>query len=167
MKKYKKPDTTKLRNNPFSGGDFVVMVNRRVDNSRREMKGGEWVAQELEHERDGSVKLFTRKSNREKINALSFPSKEMFLWILSTVEWGSDLYCMNRGLYMLEQGVASYNTYKKAVDGLVNGGVIQGTTVKDVFWINPKIFFKGSRANKYPDKVTYYEPGVRDEEEED
>jgi len=153
-----KTDAEKIGDkNPFAE-KLEVLVNKRIDMSSLKLEDGDWIPQEYEYERASITKVYRTVDNRALINKLSLPAKELYLWLIYKVEYGEDWIRINRKSYMEEHGISSVNTYKKAVVDLVFGGAIAYTVLKDVFWINPKLFFAGSRVKKYPNNVKIYEP---------
>ncbi len=144
MSKSKKIDVTKLVNNPFVGVDFEIVVNRVGE-------------EDVPLERCSYSKVFRLVVNREKVDRLSLNGKQLFLWILYRVDYGNDWILVERDKYMKSHEISSVNTYKSAVENLVDNGIIAYSTIKNIFFINPKIFFMGSRAKKYPENVKIYE----------
>ena len=151
MSKSKKIDLAKLKSNPFIE-DFEIVVNKLSDED------------EVQLERASYTKLFRLMKNRDSVDRLSLNGKQLFLWMLYRLDYGNDWCYVDRSKYMEAHGISSVNTYKAGVVSLVDNGVIAYTTIKDVFYINPKIFFVGSRAKKFPDKVRVY--GEKRKEEE-
>ena len=155
MSKSKKIDTEKLKNNPFVDGDFEIVVNKIND--------GE---DEVNLERGSYSKVFRLVKNRDRVDGLSLNGKQLFLWMLYRIDYGNDWCLVDRSKYMEVHNLQSVNTYKAGVFDLVEKGVIAYTTIRDVFYINPKIFFAGSRAKKFPDKVRVYGTEKKKEEDE-
>ncbi|WP_312697066.1 replication/maintenance protein RepL [Sphingobacterium mizutaii] len=109
--------------------------------------------EEIEFDMDKNCKIFIESANRKLVNELSSRSKEMFLWIIYTLETGRDHFWLNRQRYMKEMGIASQTTFKAAIDPLIQKNFICKTTVRGVYFINPSIFYSGSRVNNFPEKV--------------
>lgn len=162
MTKGRKVDSEVIGKNPFLEGDFEITVSRKTDLTKLQLSDGDWIPQEFDLERSSVTKIYKSLKNREKINVLTAPAKELYLWLAYKITYGEDWIRVSRSEYMKEHGIASVNTYKGAVRDLVAGGVIAYSVLKDVFWINPTLFFCGSRVKKYPDKVKVYNPKKSD-----
>ena len=80
-------------------------------------------------------------------------AKSLYIHILYELEYGCDYIEINVKRYMKENNISSINTYKDAVKQLSRYLIIYPSVIKGVYWINPKLFFAGSRVNKYPKNV--------------
>lgn len=96
-------------------------------------------------------KVFNDAQRRKIVTGISGRAKELFLWILYMTASGKDYISINRKTYMKENGINSNTTYVAAVKELVLGGILQRTMADDVYWLNPEIFFCGSRKNSFPE----------------
>lgn len=163
-----KPDSevveAKIGVNPLAGTDFKILIRKLPTGSWDKDDTGILTPHEVDLEQDEFVKLYTKPENRKIVGSLSDAARKLFMWIAYEVETGKDWVWVNKRRFMDEVGVKSINTYKKAMSELVRYGFIQLSLVKDVFWINPKLLFAGSRINKYPDKVEVYEPKEKKKE---
>ena len=99
------------------------------------------------------VSLFLHTGVRGRVTNLSPRSKELFLWLIFELSDGLDYVKIDRGRYMLDCGISSVNTFLGAMRGLVKWGIINPTPKKDIYWINPGVFFRGDRIEKYSDSV--------------
>ena len=89
---------------------------------------------------------------------LPIRSKELYLHILHHLKPAKDWIWIDRVKYMESMGITSVNTFRGAVIHLAAGGYVSiHPLIQDLLWINPHFFFKGSRVNKYPDKVRWEE----------
>lgn len=158
MNRYKAPniDDSKFVNNPLAGIDFKILINRLKDKHKGVMVGGLFVPIEVEFERDEYTKIYIKSENRKIVAGLSPTAKSLFLWLVYEVESGKDFLWVNKRRYMEENGVSSINTYKKAISELAEHLFVCASVVKDVYWVNPRLMFCGSRINKYPDRVAQY-----------
>ena len=98
------------------------------------------------------VKVFNTSKNRKKISSLSSKSKDLFLWLLYSIEESKDYVKIDKERYM-EESKTSLNTFKKSVEELIKESIISSTIYRDIYWINPLFFFNGSRYEKYKDHV--------------
>lgn len=145
-------------NNPLVGESFKIIVRKMIEGGKYRQDGDVLIPLEVEVEKEDYVKVYVKPENRKIINALTDTSKRLYIWIMYNIEHGSDWIWINKKLFMSEVHISSLNTYKKAVEELARYNLIHFTAIKDVFWINPRLFFAGSRVNKYPKNVEYYEP---------
>lgn len=126
-------------------------------------------ADKLETKLDGDkcVKIYEVSGYKAKMMKLNIRSKEMLLYIYHIVKYKQDYILLDREDYMKAHEITSINTFKKAIVSLCNEKYIYPHHLpefKDVYWINPAYFFKGSRLAKYPHKVNYTDKEVEDEE---
>jgi hypothetical protein len=98
--------------------------------------------------------LYITSAHRKLMSSLPTASKELLLWLLYELDSNKHSIWINKSFYMKECGIA-INTYKKALDGLIRLTYLTPTAVSNVYWINPALFFRGNRVNKYPDKLIF------------
>jgi hypothetical protein len=155
-----KVDKERLKEgNPFIESGFKVIVNRKKDVNIQVRDGmGGWEPLEQEYERAYATKIYTEINNRKVVQNLNASAKDIYLFILYKMTWGQDWVVIKKKRYMEAHNVGSINTFKKGMVNLIEKKFICASSVKDVYWINPKFFFCGSRANKYPDLVEEYQP---------
>ena len=139
--------------NPLVGDDFVISVGRVVHKNGFKKDGAELVPFEYDMERDKKVSVYTHTSLRAAVSNLSGLGKSLFLWLLYEVDYGRDYIELNKGRYMLENGLKSEWSYRKGRNELIRCNIICSTVVRGVYWINPSYFFAGSRTKKYPSRV--------------
>lgn len=154
MQKYKKPVFTEeqLGQNPCAI-PLVIDVNEvMLDDQFRVETDNTRVNVFYYAEREEVCKLYTGVEQRKIVSACTPAAKSLLLWLFYEVDYGKDYLWINKDRYM-EENFVSLNTYKKAVQELHRYALIAPSTVKDVWWINPRFFFKGSRIDKYPDKI--------------
>lgn len=154
MQKYTKPNTDKLDKipNPLAN-TLQIKVSILKDPHTFKVDGDALIQSSYTVEADPHCRFYTNPEKRLLMNAISPQSKELFLWIIYTIEKSKDYIWINKERYMEELDISSINTYKKSIDELTRYGVIHITTIKDTYWINPEFFFKGSRIDKYPNKI--------------
>jgi len=145
-----------LGDNPLA--NYLVVPVNEVFKGKIKVQGEE-VDNNILYDATPHTKLFIGRPNKESvlprqlINALSDKAQRLFLWLIYELDPGKDYLWINQTRYMEEQGIKSINTYKDAVKELVKFKIIGLSVVKSVYWINPVIFFRGSRIDKYPDKI--------------
>lgn len=153
MKEKKKPDLSKesLGINPFSEW-LEVLVNKRVKSTIN--KFGDEDIKDIEFEATPYTKVFGVESARKQVCKLPIRSKELYLDIMHALVSSQDAIWIDRSDYMNRMRITSINTYKGAIAGLtMNAYIAKHDTIREVFWINPKFFFRGSRLSKYPKRI--------------
>lgn len=160
----RKPDLSdmdKIRN-PFTEAiDFCIKVRERVDFNSYENKVGEKVPKEYLLEKDISTKVFISEERRLDMCGRKGHTQRLFLWILYMMDLNKDYVWIEKKKYMRENKIKDNRTYKSSIKELCDMGYLSISTKKDVYWINPTLFFCGSRINKYKDKLVVYEPKKR------
>jgi hypothetical protein len=149
----KKPDFTveDLGVNPFVDG-LTIFVTKKTHKVLNKYLVED--VKEFDLETVPYTKVFEVGGDRKQVSELPIRSKELYLFLIHTVKSAQDYVWIDRDAYMKIMGISSVNTYKVAVRGLSDGLYIYPHyKLRDVYWINPHFFFKGSRINKYPKNV--------------
>lgn len=148
-----KPDfnNERMGDNPFING-LEIYVNKKF---RKVMNKYELPdEQEFGYEATPFTKVFDVPSDRQNIIDLPIRCKELYLFLIHILTPAQDYLWIDKKAYMGHMGIKSLNTYKEAVNGLCESGYIaKHTRLANTFWINPYYFYKGSRLNKYPNRV--------------
>lgn len=146
--------------NPLVLADSLkVSVSTVTNNKLLTFDGEDYLPSEYTLGRDEYTKLYTSSQNRKLITALGNSAKSLFLFVLYSLQSGQDWLKINRDRYMAENSVGSINTYKSALSELLKANILREVEGhKGHYWINPRLFFCGSRINKYPDNVVVYQP---------
>lgn len=148
-----KIDVEKLGVNPFLV-KLKVPVNKIVLSGQYKAdKDGDLLPVEIELEREIVCKVYIDAARRGNMANLSARAKDLLLWVFYETEAGKEFIWINKTRYMTECRVKAYNTYKEAVRELVKWEFIQPTIYLHTYWINPNLFFNGSRVNKFPNNV--------------
>lgn len=163
MTKLKDIDPALMANNPFAE-TFRIPVNRVTD-KRYTVKEGELKHVSYDMETTQCVKLFytpdeicidgkIKDGTIKTLAKLPMGAKNLLFYVMTHLEVGQDWIRLNRAHYMQTYSVGSVNSVKKAEDELCLRCLLnQHKVYKDVYWINPKYFFSGSRANNFPQAV--------------
>ena len=107
-----------------------------------------------EREYDPCTKVYTESIDRKIINGLSPKAKELYLFLIYSLNTGKDYFWFNRQRYMEELNIKSNTTVCNAIFELSRYCIIyKAATVKDVYWINPAFLFAGNRIKKYKSNV--------------
>lgn len=117
--------------------------------------------------------LYVDKDFRKSIFELKGASAQMMLWVMQKLETGNDYIHIKRDTCMKELDMGSKNTYRTALKLLCGNNILAPIYgFPDIFWINPKLYFKGQRSKVFTDNVetwesNKYEMKVRDENKDD
>lgn len=97
-----------------------------------------------------SVKVFVSKENRLMFAALRPRSVHLFFWVALSCIKDCDLVYIDRHKYMEESEVSRQETYMDAIKQLVEARIIaKAPKGVDLYFINPHVFFRGNRLNRY------------------
>lgn len=148
-----KPKTTEIfiGINPFTKKleIFITKKKQEVVN-----KFGNVDVKDYELEYSKYTKVFDVPGDKKLLSMMPIRSKELYLFIMYSLTAGEDYVWVDKAGYMKTMGITSVNTYKTAIRGLCDANIIYPHHwIRDLFWINPQYFFKGSRINKYPKNI--------------
>jgi hypothetical protein len=148
---YKRPKINEeaMANNPLVSTGFKVEV---IKMHRSLMTDKGVVNDYFDFEAEPLVRMYVKAEYRNAYAKLSGKAKILFGWIIYELDYGKDWLWINKKRYMKECDV-SLNTYKPAVNELCVSLFLAKSIYMDVYFINPRIFFSGSRPKKYPDNV--------------
>lgn len=154
MARFKKLKLTEkdLGINPFTE-TLKIEVRKLVVPHCYKREGDLFIPLTKQLEKATITKFYNTAESRLLINKLPLRSKELLLWVMHEIEYGKDWIQINKERYMLECCITAIDTYKNAVKELVKYKLLNITVVKDVYWINPSLYFKGDRVEKYPYNV--------------
>jgi hypothetical protein len=139
--------------NPFVSELTIVVSTLAMKSQYRKDKDGDIVPLTREVESDASCKVYNSSSRRLKMCQLSSGAKSLLLWIIYEAESGKDFLWVNRIRYQRENEISSPNTYRSAINELIENGWVCRTKVAAVYWINPALFFNGNRVVKFSKNV--------------
>ena len=162
MKRLIKPKYTEedLGINPHID-KLLIPINRVTLADRYKRDEDVLVNDEMDLEDTPFSKVYASSDCKSAIYKMPSRAKELYLWLVYEVSSGDDNIWLNRNRFMKENKV-SLNTFKVAVMDLISRGIISYTIVKDVYWINPHYFFRGSRVAKFPKNLDLkIDPGTR------
>jgi len=152
-RKVRTPELVDMGINPFNDRDFVITTNVARTRDKFVTDGGFLIPSYYDMENEHIVKVYTSVANRKIIALLSANSLRLFMWIIYEVKYGRDLIWINKKRYMEEAQISSRTTYARSVAELTRYELIKLSNEKEVYWINPRYFFKGSRLKKYSNKI--------------
>ena len=107
------------------------------------------------------TKLFVGIETRALISSLSPRGSHLLLWLMLKVIRRHDLIWIDRKQYMLDSGISRSETCMSAIVDLVFSRVlVKAPQYSGLYFINPHIFFKGNRLQKYksylsPDNIRH------------
>lgn len=155
-----KIDESKLGINPFL--DYLRIWAIRVDESRELFEKDSGVVVSIENKanittiREYDVEHyfrgFNKSENRLSVMGLSAKAKDLLWFIVYELKAGRSYVVVNVKRY-LEEVKVSRKTYRRAVLDLIAASIIAPTSITNVFYINPAMFFNGNRIKKFPEKV--------------
>lgn len=143
----------RLGQNPFLINLRIPVNNITIPHQFKADGEGLVLPVEIELEKEVICKIYLDAARRKQMVEMSPRAKDLLLWIMYETDAGKDFIWINKTRYMVECGVKAYNTYKDAVRELVSHSFIQPTILLHVYWINPHLFFNGSRLLAFPDNV--------------
>ena len=140
--------------NPMVNDEFIILVNKVVaKNSYKIGNEGELIPVEVNMESEAFTKVYTKAEYRIYVANLSDCALRLWVHLVFECDSGEDVIKINTNRYMKENHIKSINTYKTAIKELHRYLFICPSVIKGVYWINPRLFFAGSRVNKYPKNV--------------
>ena len=154
-------DDKKLGVNPFIKDLVILVTDVSEDKVLHETKDvtdhmvvnvSEYRTFSFTLEKQVYVKYFRNTEFRKLIASRKGNTNKLFLWIQGEVKSGRDYLTININRCKLEC-CFNHNTYRSSVQDLIEIGVLANTKHRNVFWINPKMFYCGSRIKKYSDNV--------------
>jgi len=147
--------------NPLIQNNFKVKVNKmllkhqfKVNTDNVDGKDMLLPA-EIELEAEPYVKLFPLASARKILQTLSPSAIKLFLFIAFELEPARDYIWINKARFMKESNIINRQTFNNAISELIKETVICPSFEPDVYWINPRLFFNGSRINKYKNNLEF------------
>lgn len=151
---YKKPvfDEEDLGVNPFLRG-LEIKVNIREDGDIYKKEDDVLINNKRVMEYTPYTKVYITPANRKIVNTLSDKAKSLYLWLMYEADTNKDFIWLNYKRYMIENEIKSYTTYANAIKELIRYGFVATTITKDVYWVNPDFFFRGSRVQTFPENV--------------
>ncbi len=154
MKRLQTIDESKLILNPFVNNLQIEATKLTDLNKFVADADGTMLPVTTLIEKRQNTKIFYCTACKDMVYNLSPGAKSLYLYVLYNLESGQDWIQVNVQWYMTKNGVKSINTYKEAMKELCRYLFLSQTVdYKDVYWINPMLFFSGNRIAKYPDKV--------------
>jgi hypothetical protein len=159
----------KLEKNPFITDNFEIVIFEIASNVsyRNVSPEGEdpiWLPNIEDRESDTYVRFYLKDAG--DIDSLPINSQAILWWVLRETVAGRDHVLINVGRCLKVRNI-SMSTYRRAMKGLEDGGFLEkiksfGELGEDVYWMNPKYFFNGSRVKKYKNKTIKHDKRKKD-----
>lgn len=155
MKRNPPLDPTKLKYNPFTESLMIPAVEwtdcgKYVWNEDQK----KMVSATAVIEQEKYTRVYRKAGIRNHIMKLSPTAMKLLWWMAADVEDGNDWIRVMPGKYAQDAGKgASRTQYKKAVDELIEMGIICKTQYQYTYYMNPAIVCGGNRVEMFPDKV--------------
>lgn len=143
-------DSRKFKQNPFETKLEIVVTETNRKNEYRINEFGEYEPLIRQYEQMRFSKVYEHPELRKMTSKLSLRALQLWVWIMYSIEAGEDQIWIPKNRYMREHEIKTIDTYREAVKDLINNNFIIPYSIKNVFRINPNIFFKGDRIKKYP-----------------
>ena len=146
-------DENKLRSNPFTE-TLIIPINERIDPIIKvKDENGKEVAMVNPMEWTKSTKVYHNKGAGDMALALSAGGLRMYVYIIHKIESAQDWIRIMPENYATKSDRGSINTYKRAINELIEAKYICLSPCKYTYYINPARIFCGSRMQKYPDNL--------------
>lgn len=141
--------------NPFINDQESIkgrswVTNKRVfttDQEGNNLQIGS-IANESEIEDQTYTRIYQDADYRQFILNLSYPATKLYVYLTFKLPRNQDYLWINTILFKRESSLDD-DQYLLAVEELERYGVIAYTIYKDVYYINPLIFYCGNRLKKY------------------
>lgn len=155
MNKYRKPKFNEemLGDNPFIANLIISVTQVEFKGQYKKDKDGDVVPYVGDIENDTCTRVYNSSDRRLRMSNLTSGAKGLLLWIIYEADAGKDYLWVNRVRYMEENNIKSVNTYRAAINELISTSFVNRTIVGGVYWINPALFFNGSRKDRFPKNV--------------
>lgn len=139
--------------NPFVDSNFVVPVTEIVEKNKFHIVEGIRAISSYKIEYQKYTKVYNFSGSKELKYALSDKAFRLYVYIQDHLEAGEDFVIINPDYYCRKNKIKSVGTLYKAITELKDKFIIRRKDIQNAYWINPAIFFCGSRLAKYPDKL--------------
>ena len=146
-----------LQNNPLLH-DFKIVVNKLTDKKTFQNSEGILIHKEYYFEREIHTKIYHSPTHRKLLSQLSNNAIRLFYWISLELDRNKDYIKINKQRFLKENNIKSVNTLKTALSELQANLIICASPVKDIYFINPRLFYCGNRTKMYPNNVQIYQP---------
>lgn len=147
--------------NPLIGDWFKIHYSVKEDQNNYVKHHSENTAVKLPKiykvERQQATKLLKSAKNRQKVGKLLPAAKALLIYIMFQVEQNQDFVIIDKKEFMNENKI-SLNTYKHALNQMIEQRFIKESEIKNVYFINPLYIFAGNRLNKYSTHTKKYIP---------
>lgn len=154
MKKLQDIDESKMQYNPFV--QTLLIEATRITDSHKFIADDEGIMVPVTAliEKQRVTKIYHCPGCKEMVYNLSPSAQRLYIFILYNLEPSDQYIQINVDWYMKKNDIKSVNTYKDAAKELCRYLFIaQSPDYKNVYWINPQLFFNGNRIEVFPDNV--------------
>ena len=146
-------DENRLKSNPFTES-LKVYVNERIDTvATVKDEDGKEAPMVCPMEWTKSTKVFHNKDAGDEALSLSSGALRMYVYIIHKMESAQDWLRIMPENYAIKSDRGSINSYKRAVNELIDKKYICLSPFKYTYYINPYRIFCGSRIQKYPNNL--------------
>jgi len=106
-------------------------------------------------DKNGFCKVFNDEHQYERIKLLKHSTRSFLMYIIYHLPSSKDYIRLQFSKVTCDVGIKCPITFKKCIQELIDNEFIKLSECEDVYWVNPLFFFKGSRIEKYKEKVTH------------
>ena len=142
--------------NPFASSLVIRAYSVRSGYVPEDLGDGQTIMVDnmVDMDAETFAKMFDKAENRLVMTGLSFRALQVWTWSMFTVEAGKDYVWLNVSRLMVECRIKSVKTFRAAMTELMRYGYVAPVGgLKNVYWINPAMGFKGSRVKRFPGNV--------------
>lgn len=158
MNKNQLKNSELLKINPLVNHNFKIYVNKLTDKKTYSTTDGILLHKQYYFEIQPFTKIVKTPENRILIAGLTNAALKLFNWIQFEIITNQDFILINPDRCKTENKFKSNKTYYNALTELKKKEIIAPAQIKHVYFINPRLFFSGSRVKKYPQSVEVYKP---------
>lgn len=98
------------------------------------------------------IKLYVNSGIKDIAFKLSARGIRLLMWIMLNLKTKKDIIYVNYTKIMKDIDCSAM-TVREGIKDLVRAGLVSPTSENNIIWVNPSYFFRGSRINKYVNKV--------------
>ena len=153
-------EISSFNDNPFAIEEgFAIHVNNKT--VYKKLPSGETFSYEIQLEASPHTKLYFSSKLKSDLEKASANANKIFNFVTLRLKHGEDIIYLPKQKFMALIKVKSLKTYYSVIAELEQMKFFKRIYQKgqkdkstlDFYWINPLIAFRGSRKNKYDDKI--------------
>lgn len=138
--------------NPFVE-NLSIPTTEVIETKKYVIVDGKQVNSSYKIEKQAYTKVFYFGGSKDLKYALSDKAFRLYVYIQDHLEPAEDYVIINPEYYCRKNNIKSVGTLYKAITELKANFIRRRKDIEHAYWINPAIFFNGSRIAKYPQKL--------------